>query len=786
MIEWSRILALLFLVLVPNALIAAHDPLPITDVLDVRLISEGSPASFSPDGRRVAYAVRNNLLDRGERPTDLSQQWICSGLVWYGMASDILVTDVVDGRTMSITGGEKDNWLPVWSPDGRYIAFLSDRDSTGSAKLWVWESMTGRLRKISEVIIRAQTIEWTSDSQQIVTTVRPEELDMDSSRTCQPSLHTAGPSNILVYESTSLTSTSVGSHSEPWSLNPQLRDLALFNVQSGEMKVLTRGRRIEWFELSPDSTLVALTVPQGFEGAGLQQIRYDLDVVNLHSGETLAIATDIHLHLTGRAVAWSPDSGSLFFQTGGPLAPNGDLYRANVDGSGLRRFTSFSDDGRSPDFAPVVDSTGAHVYFVRHGALWGTAASEGRAESVALIPGHTITRVISDRGRTISPSGENSILVMTENSATKEDGFYEVNLATHASRVLLEGGWSYSRDYEQEQIVASRDGRSLIFAAQNSQHPTDLWIADLGFRRPHQLTHLNPHLDTDGMGKAELVHWHSLNGDELSGALLLPSHYTEGTRYPLIVWLYGGRLLSDEINNFGIIGVGQPYNLQLFATRGYVILAPDAPLQLGTPMLGLAKTVLPGIQKIVEMGIADPKRIGLMGQSYGGYSVLSLLVQSTLFKAAIIGDGFGDLIGYYGEMDIDGSAYGTAITETGQGLMGGEPWKYRDRYVENSPVFYLDRVETPLLIVHGGADTTVAPFLADEIFVMLRRLGKQVAYAKYVGEDHVPSSWSPENQADVGDRVVDWFNRWLGTTTEAANEPRQSIANEIARAPKAK
>lgn len=787
MMRWSLILGLLFLAFVPTALTAAHDPLSVAEVLGVRLVSEGSPASFSLDGRRVAYAVRKNLRDRGERSRDLSQMWLCSGLVWYGMASDILVTDVVDGHTTNITGGERDNWLPAWSPDGKYVAFLSDRDGTGSAKLWVWESMTGRLRKISEAIIRAQRIEWTSDSREIITTVRPEELDIDSARACQPSPDTRRPSDVLVYESALLARTSVGSqNSDPWSLNPQRRDLALFNVQSGEMKLLTHARRIEWFELSPDSMHVALTVPLGFEGAGLQQIRYDLEVVNLHNGERLVVAPSIRLHLTGRAVAWSHDSAALFFQTGGPLARDGDLYRADADGSGVRRLTSFSGEGHSPDFAPVVDRTGQHVYFIRDGALWETAASKGHAGPVARISGHAIVRVIADRGQLISPSdSENSILVMTQNSATKEDGFYSVDLATHASRVLLEGGWSYSRDYQQEQVVVSKEGKSLIFAAQNSQHPTDLWIADLRFRCAHRLTHLNPNLDAHEMGKAELVHWHSLDGDELSGALLLPSHYVEGARYPLIVWLYGGRLLSEEINNFGIVGAGEPYNLQMFATRGYAILAPDAPLHLGTPMLDLAKTVLPGIEKIVETGIADPKRIGLMGQSYGGYSVVSLLVQSTLFKAAVVGGGFGDLIGYYGEMDIDGSAYGTAITETGQGLMGGEPWKYRDRYVENSPVFYLDRVETPLLILHGGADTTVAPFLADELFVMLRRLGKQVAYAKYVGEDHVPSSWSPENQADLGDRVIDWFNRWLETKIEATDEPRRVVPSEIARVPRA-
>src|SRR5439155_4768593 len=137
-------------------------------------------------------------------------------------------------------------------------------------------------------------------------------------------------------------------------------------------------------------------------------------------------------------------------------------------------------------------------------------------------------------------------------------------------------------------------------------------------------------------------------------------------------------------------------------------------------------------------GVADPDRLGLFGHSYGGYSTLSLLVQTTRFKAAIAADGYGDLIATYGQMNSDGSAFGVPLAETGQLLMGGTPWQFRERYVENSPVFHLDRVETPLLIVHGANDTVVLPFLADEIFVGLRRLGKEVVYAKYQGEGHSP------------------------------------------------
>ena len=210
-------------------------------------------------------------------------------------------------------------------------------------------------------------------------------------------------------------------------------------------------------------------------------------------------------------------------------------------------------------------------------------------------------------------------------------------------------------------------------------------------------------------------------------------------------------------------------------------LFPDAPQSLGTPMLDLAKTVLPGINEIVNMGIADPDRVGVMGQSYGGYSTLSMIAQSKRFSAAIAIAGMGDLIGSYGEMDAAGSAFGTSVAEHGQDLMEGSPWQFRDRYIENSPLFFLDRVSTPLLIVHGDADMFVQPFLADEVFVGLRRLGRQVTYAKYHGEGHDPMFWSYANQVDLCHRLIDWFERHL--KSDISMEDKVSALDSVGRRP---
>jgi dipeptidyl aminopeptidase/acylaminoacyl peptidase len=236
------------------------------------------------------------------------------------------------------------------------------------------------------------------------------------------------------------------------------------------------------------------------------------------------------------------------------------------------------------------------------------------------------------------------------------------------------------------------------------------------------------------------------------------------------VQVYGGSSISDDLNRFGS-ALDPVENVQVLASRGYAVLLADSKVRVGAPMLELLKTVLPGVDRAVELGVADQGRIGIMGHSFGGYSALAILVQTQRFSGAIMRGGFGDLRGLYGQLSLDGRSHNLPWVEEGQGSMGGSPWEVRERYLENSPLAYLDRVTTPLLIVHGEEDKTVGPFLADEVFVGLRRLGKRVEYARYAGEGHWEAGWSLPNQLDYLNRVIAWLDRHVkhaGVPSKAA------------------
>ena len=235
----------------------------------------------------------------------------------------------------------------------------------------------------------------------------------------------------------------------------------------------------------------------------------------------------------------------------------------------------------------------------------------------------------------------------------------------------------------------------------------------------------------------------------------MPPNYQEGKRYPLLVSVYP-KLLSNELCSFGLGEFPGPWNMQLFATRGYVVLYPDIPSI--KPMSALAKSVLPGINKLIELGIADPQRLGVMGHSQGGTATMALIVQTKRFQAALEAAGSADEASDFGTMSADGSGYAYI---RGRLNFGGDPWQHPLKYVQNSPLYYFDEIATPLLIVQGSADAQSGRSQPEEIFVGLRVLGKEAEYASYINEGHAPSDWSYANQIDLAMRTIAWFEKHL-------------------------
>lgn len=739
------------------------EQLPVGTVVSANEFARFQRPSESPDGEWVAYCV-TATTSKSTRVRTLSGDYAKTGinaLVEYG---DIWLTNIKTNETRSITGSIGTNWSPVWSPDGRHLAFYSDRPGSGvrgQTKLWMWDRATDKLQQISDVPIRSYwEAVWLPTSDRVLTTTLPQSdssLASDDAAPTSVSLQTGNHgslSTVKVYRSAGATTENDPSLDKSNGFQNLARspvDISIISISDGAIQRVVQAPDVWRYAVSPDGSHIVTSVAKRYASRGGYAVLFDLIDYNLSSGSSVDAATDVLLAPFQEHVSWSPNSTQFSYRTSGPDA-NGSIYVVDALKKESRLVAGVLPGSTASKGLPLWDSSGRDLYFVNGEVLWRTSATKGGPKKIGQLAGSKLS-LIARSGNQIWSTSKGTLMLRADDPATKQSSWYRASDEKYGFEKLL----AEDKHYVGSPQV-SHDARHTIYVAEDAQNEPNLWFANANLSERRRLTQIDPVFKKYRMGQSQLIDWRDIDGHRLQGALLLPAGYDKNMRYPLLVEIYGGKTSSDFLNLFG---ADYLINGQLFATRGYVVLHPDAPQKEGTPMIDLMKTIMPGVEKVVDLGIADPDRIGLMGHSYGGYSVLSLVVQSTRFKAAVTIDGIADIIGLYGQMSSDGTAYGQASPEHGQFLLGGTLWSHRDRYVENSPVFYLDRVKTPIMIMHGSEDSGASAFHADEVFVDLRRLGKEVTYAKYMGEDHVPTSWSFENQIDFLSRIIEWFDMHL-------------------------
>lgn len=327
-----------------------------------------------------------------------------------------------------------------------------------------------------------------------------------------------------------------------------------------------------------------------------------------------------------------------------------------------------------------------------------------------------------------------------------------------------------------------------------SQEPTPkglfLRVTSLADGKSRDLLSLDTHLAAVDWGRNMLIDYRSEDGEALKAAVILPPGYQAGRRYPTITWVYAGYRVRDLVDDY-LLDPYMPgiYNLQLYAARGYVVLIPSMPLgrdgQKNDTFLDITKGALPAVDRLVELGIADPARLGVMGQSFGGYSVYSLVTQTSRFKAAIALAGLTDLTADYTQFDPTARGYpgieheksdNWAITEAGQVGIAVPPYEDYWRYWRNSPLAYVDRVETPLLLIHGEYDMRGPMTQAESFFFSLYRQGKTARLLRYWGENH-GLALSPANVRNIFDESVRWFDKYLRDMPGQAGNPGPAKAS---------
>lgn len=344
------------------------------------------------------------------------------------------------------------------------------------------------------------------------------------------------------------------------------------------------------------------------------------------------------------------------------------------------------------------------------------------------------------------------VLLQGYSHRNKEDEFYQAKIGTAGVKKLT------NSKSKLTVLARAKQSEQVLFSTQRFDLYPDIYTATLdSLSSAKALTQLDKQRQGFSWGHAELVQWTGADGESIDGVLIKPSNYQKGKTYPVMVYYY--RFMSDRLHAFPDMKINHRPNFAWYTDNGYAIFLPDIRFEIGYPGISAVKALTSGIQKIVEMGVADPKKIGLHGHSWSGYQTAYAVTQTNMFAAAVAGAPVSNMTSAY-----SGIRHGSGLArqfqyETGQSRMAESLYKAPQKYIENSPVFYVERIQTPMMIMFGDIDDAVPWEQGIEMYLAMRRAGKDVVFLQYEGEPHHLKKYP--NKLDYTIKMRQYFDHYL-------------------------
>ncbi|UCE42646.1 MAG: S9 family peptidase [Candidatus Aminicenantes bacterium] len=560
-------------------------PATIDDLMRIKNIHD---VQISPDGTQVLYVisepdVENNRYDRD---------------VWLAQ------TDGQKAFKLASSPQRDDN--PLWSPDGKTVAFISDRG--GSNQIWLISPSGGEALQLSDVHGGIGSFYWSPDSKKIaflLPDLQPEEKKKRQEERGSP---------IIVDD------------------EPRMVHIHLIEVTSKKTWQLTSGK-------------------------------FFVDTLS-----------------------WSPDAKNIVFSARpSPSIPdlfNTDIYTVDVQGQKIRKIVEKEGADTSPQWSP----DGRMIAFVSNDGLnewianWYicVVSTEGGEPS-------NISRDFKEFVTSCQWSSDSRTLYF-QSSKGLTTQLFAVSVKTGKVRQVSQG-IRVHRDFS-----FSHESNRMAFLVSTSTTPSEVFVSPMDEFKPLCLTRTNSFVDDIDLGKTEVIRWKSHDGLEIEGLLIKPVGFRPGESYPLLTYVHGGPSGKFEVSFSPQIGgsspiQGESYPLHVLAGQGFAIFMPNprGSYGYGEPFRranvndwghGDYFDIISGIDYLIEKGVADPLRLGIMGRSYGGYMTSWIITQTTRFKAASLGAGMSNLVSFYGQTDIPGYM---------EFYFSGDPWTRADEYTKRSP-----------------------------------------------------------------------------------------------------
>lgn len=378
-----------------------------------------------------------------------------------------------------------------------------------------------------------------------------------------------------------------------------------------------------------------------------------------------------------------------------------------------------------------TDGDGSVLVYDRYD-IWGIAPDGSKARMITNGVGRRDKLVFRytnlDPDEKTVPS-KTPVNLLTTNDATKASGVYRVTLAAPGDPVkvvMLDKTFGGLRKAKNADVYA--------FTWQRFDEFPNLWLSGADFASARKVSDANPQQAAYDWGKAELIEYTNGDGKVLPAVLIKPDDFDAAKKYPLMVYIY--ETMAEGLHRYYAPSPGTNINFPRYVSNGYVILMPDIIYETGYPGPCALKCVIPAVEKVLGMGFIDPKRVGIQGHSWGGYEISYMITQTNMFAAVEAGASVVNMTSAYGGIRW-GSGMSRAFQyEKTQSRIGAPLWTRVLQFLENSPLFWVERVRTPYLTIHNDEDDAVPWYQGIEFFSALRHLGKEAYMFNFNGEKH--------------------------------------------------
>ena len=341
------------------------------------------------------------------------------------------------------------------------------------------------------------------------------------------------------------------------------------------------------------------------------------------------------------------------------------------------------------------------------------------------------------------------------NEDDKKNGYGRLNLAKPAKTL------KYFTDTVTFQSPLMGPDGGITYLKGNFRHPFDLYKTDNFFASSEKLSAINPQMADYRWGTANLFEWKAYDGTPLKGLVFIPDGIKPGEKLPVMIYFY--EKYSDQLYNFWQPAPSRStVNLSFYTSRGYIVFVPDIVYKDGHPGESAYNCICSGAEALcAKYSFADKSKMAIQGQSWGGYQTAWLVTRTNMFAAAGAGAPVSNMTSAYGGIRWESGMTRAGQYEHGQSRIGKTLWDEGglDLYIENSPIFHADKVQTPLLIMHNDNDGAVPWYQGIEYFSDLRRLGKPCWLLEYNNEAH--NLLERRNCKDLSKRLSQFFDHYL-------------------------